>query len=130
MLKKQEKIDLVASLGSTLSSSSCVVLVNFAGLSVSHQQNLKKELKTVGADMVVVKNTLIKRAVEEAKLDTQAVTDEVLTGQTALVVSDGDAVAPIQILGKFIKANQVPQFKVGIVEGNFQDTQTLLKLST
>ena len=129
-MNKQEKIDLVKSLGSTLKEASSVVLVNFAGLSVSSQQALKKQLKEVDADMVVVKNTLIKLAAKDANLDEKTVSDEVLTGQTALVVSKNDPIAAIQVLGKFIKENNVPEFKVGIVEGSFQDAQGLSKLST
>lgn len=129
-MKKQDKIELVKSLGSTLSSSASVVMVNFEGLSVSLQQKLKKELKAVDADMVVVKNTLIKRAGTDAGIDESVLTDEVLSGQTALILTSSDPVAPIQVLGKFIKENQVPRFKVGVVEGNFQDSATLEKLST
>lgn len=127
---KQAKVQLVTDLTPRLKNSTCVVLVNFAGLSVSLQQKLKSELKANGAEMIVVKNTLIKRAGIEAKLDEKALTDEVLSGQTALIITEGDAVAPIQVLGKFTKLNQVPQFKVGIVEGSFQDAASLNKLSS
>lgn len=130
MLKKQEKIDLVKSLGSSLKDASSVVLVNFAGLSVSAQQDLKKQLKAVGADIVVVKNTLIKLAAKDAGIDEKTTADDVLVGQTALVISKDDPIAAIQILGKFIKENEVPQFKVGVVEGSFQDADSLSKLST
>lgn len=130
MLKKQEKIDLVKSLGSSLKDASSVVLVNFAGLSVSAQQDLKKQLKAVGADIVVVKNTLIKLAAKDAGIDEKTTADDVLVGQTALVISKDDPIVAIQILGKFIKENEVPQFKVGVVEGSFQDADSLSKLST
>lgn len=128
-MNKQDKIDLVKSLGTTLKEASSVVLVNYTGLSVSKQQDLKKQLKATGADMVVVKNTLIKLAAKDAGLDDSTVTDEVLSGQTALVISKDDPVAAIQILGKFAKENEVPQFKVGVVEGSFQDATALQKIS-
>ncbi len=79
--------------------------------------------------MVVVKNTLLKRAIELAKIDNKIATDEILSGQTALVIADEDPVAPIQILGKFAKENELPKFKVGVVEGSFQDSESLAKLS-
>lgn len=127
---KQQKIDLVTKLTPKLKSSSSLVFVNFAGLSVSLQQKLKQQLKEIGADMTVIKNTLIKRAGKDAGISEEVLTDEVLSGQTALILSEGDAVTPIQILGKFIKENNVPQFKVGIVDGNFMDKNGLLKIST
>lgn len=127
---KAEKKSLIDSLSPKLKASSSIVLVNFAGLSVSLQQKLKNELKAIGADITVVKNTLIKLAAKEAGLSDEILKDEILSGQTALVLTDGDSVAPIQVLGKFAKENQVPQFKVGIVEGNFQDKDSLVKIST
>jgi len=127
---KQTKKDLVLSLTPKLKASNSIVFVNFAGLSVGLQQKLKLELKAVDSDMTVVKNTLIKLAGKEAGIKEEVLTDEVLSGQTALILTTGDAVAPIQILGKFAKENQVPQFKVGIVDGNFQNKESLLKIST
>ena len=126
----QAKKDLVVSLSPRLKNAKSIVLVNFTGLSVSLQQKLKLALKAIGSDMTVVKNTLIKRAGKEAGIDDQILTNEVLSGQTALILTEDDAVAPIQVIGKFVKENQVPQFKVGIVEGNFQDRDALVKIST
>jgi large subunit ribosomal protein L10 len=126
---KQQKIQLVNDLTPKLKSSSSIVFVNFAGLSVSLQQKLKRELKEIGADMTVVKNTLIKRAGLEAKISEEVLTDEILSGQTALILTEGDSIAPIQVIGKFSKENNVPQFKVGIVEGNFQNKENLVKIS-
>jgi large subunit ribosomal protein L10 len=129
-MNKQNKTDLIKSLSPELKKASAIVFVNFAGLSVGLQQKLKLELKAIGSDMTVVKNTLIKLAGKEAGLPDEALSDEVLSGQTALILTEGDAVAPIQVLGKFVKENQVPQFKVGVIEGAFQDKEALLKIST
>lgn len=129
-MKKSEKVTLVNDLAPKLKAATSLVLVNYAGLSVTAQQTLKARLKEVGSDMVVVKNTLLKRAGSDAKLAEEILKDEVLSGQTALVITEGDAIAPIQIMGKFVKEFNVPQFKVGIVEGSFQDKSSLEKLST
>ena len=129
-MKKQEKVQLVENLSSVLKEAKSVILVNYAGLSVSLQQDLKSRLKEVDSKMVVVKNTLIKLAAKDAGLPEDLATDEVLSGQTALIISDSDPVAPIQILGKFAKDNNIPQFKVGIVEGSVQDKTALTKIST
>lgn len=129
-MNKQNKTDLIKDLAPKLKSASSIVFVNFAGLSVSLQQKLKLELKAIGSDMTVVKNTLIKLAGKEAGLSEEVLSDEVLSGQTALIMTEGDAVAPIQVLGKFVKENQVPNFKVGIIEGAFQNKEALVKIST
>ena len=127
---KADKITFVDSLTKDLKGAKSLILVNYTGLDVKGQQELKKRLEEVDSYMVVVKNTLLKRAATEAKLDKDVLTDEVLSGQTALIVANGDSVAPIQVLGKFSKELSLPKFKVGIVDGMFQDTSSLTKLST
>ena len=135
-MKKAEKILFTDNLTAELKSAKSFVLINYTGLSVSSQQELKKRLKEVGAKMLVVKNTLLKRASETAKIDKEMLTDEVLSGQTALVISEDDPISFIQVLGKFTKefiseaGFPVPQMKVGIVDGLFQDNATLAKLAT
>ncbi|KKR71359.1 MAG: 50S ribosomal protein L10 [Candidatus Woesebacteria bacterium GW2011_GWA2_40_7b] len=129
-MKKAEKITLVSSLADSLREAKSVVLVNYTGLNVKTQQELKKRLKEVDGHMVVVKNTLLKRAIELAKIDDKIATDEILSGQTALIVGAKDPIAPIQILGKFAKENELPKFKVGIIDGIFQDEVSLTKIST
>lgn len=135
-MKKQEKVFFVDNLTAELKSAESFVLVNFIGLTVKAQQNLKKRLKEVGAKMIVVKNTLLKRAGESAKIDPQILNHTVLTGQTALIIreaetiSEGDPLSFIQVLGKFAQEFEVPQMKVGIVEGSFQDSAALAKLAS
>ncbi len=129
-MKKAEKVLFVDNLTRELQDAKSVVLVNYSGLNVKAQQELKARLKESGSKMVVVKNTLLKRAGESAKIDKGVLENSILQGQTALVISGDDPVAPIQILGKFAKENEVPKFKVGIIEGTFQDEAALTKLST
>ena len=128
-MKKAEKPIFVENLTVELTSAKSVVLINFAGLSVKSQQELKRRLKEVDAKMVVVKNTLLKRAGSAAKISADTITDEVLSGQTALVIGNSDPIAPIQVLGKFAAEFEVPSFKVGLIEGAFQDTDSLVKIS-
>lgn len=129
-MKKQEKVSLVSNLSPKLKEATSVVLVNYKGLSVLMQQKLKSLLAESNSKMTVVKNTLIKRAAKDAGIEESLLTDDVLQGQTAIVYSTGDPIAPIQVLGKFAKENTIPEFKVGVVEGSFQDKQSLLKISS
>ena len=129
-MKKQEKVFFVENLIEELKASHAVVLVNYAGLSVKAQQELKRRLSAVGAKMLVVKNTLLKRAGEAAKIDPEVLTDTVLSGQTALILASEDAIVPLSVLGKFAKEFEVPSFKVGVVDGSFQDTDSLIKLGS
>jgi len=126
---KPEKKDYVKDLAETLKSAKSAVFVDYSGLGVKAQQELKKALKEVDGSMFVAKNTLIKLAGNEAKLPQKAFENEFLSGQTAVIICENDPVAPIQIIGKFIKDNEVMAFKSGVVEGDFQDTEGLEKIS-
>jgi len=128
-MKKAEKVLFVDNLTKELQGAKSVVLVNYSGLSVKAQQDLKSRLKEVGGRMLVVKNTLLKRAGETAKIDKSVLADTVLAGQTALILAEGEPIALLSVLGKFAKEHDTPKFKVGVIEGTFQDSEALAKLS-
>lgn len=129
-MKKAEKTFFVDNLTEELKAAKSVILINYTGMGVAAQQELKKRLSEVGSKMVVVKNTLLKLAGTNAGIDAKVLEESILSGQTALVLSETDPLGPIQVLGKFSKENEIPQMKVGIVEGSFQDESSLKKLST
>lgn len=128
-MKKAEKPLFVENLKEELKSAASCVLVDFQGLSVKLQQELKKRLKAQGAKLVIVKNTLFKIASEKASMPEEIRSDSVLSGPTALVITENDPIAPLQILSKFASEFEIPQFKVGVIEGKFQDKEALIALS-
>ncbi len=128
-MKKTEKTFFVENLSQELKSATCVVLVDYTGLSVKLQQDLKKKLSPLGAKILVVKNTLFKHAGKMSELPKETLSDSVLSGPTAVVISEKDSIAPLQILAKFAKENEILNFKVGIIDKTFQDKDSLTKLS-
>ncbi len=128
-MKRQEKIFFVDNLTEELVNSSSIILVDHTGLSVKLQQDLNKKLKKAGAKMLIVKNTLFKLAGQKAKLPQESLSDQVLSGPNALIISEGDPIIPLQILSKFAKENELPNLKVGIIEKKFQDKDSLIKLA-
>ena len=128
-MKKTEKSLFVQNLTEEIKASSAVVLVDYAGLSVKMQQDLKEKLREVNARMVVAKNTLLRLAATDAKVSSEIYDDSAISGPTALIMTEGDPIAPLQVVSKFAKEFSIPSLKVGIVEGSFQDTENLTKLS-
>jgi large subunit ribosomal protein L10 len=128
-MKKQDKITLVENLTAELRDAKAVVLVDYMGLTVKAQQDLKKQLRAVGAQMSVVKNTLLRIAAKESKQPSE-ISDVVLDGPSAVVITKEDPIAPLAVLAKFAKESELPQFKVGIIEGTFHDKAGLTKLSS
>ncbi len=112
----------------TLEKSSTVVLVDYAGMGVGMQEELRRALREVDATMRIIKNTLFRIAGENAKAPKE-ISDTVVDGPSAMVYTQGDPIAPLQVLGKFAKENELPHFKVGIVEGNYQNQVALIALS-
>jgi large subunit ribosomal protein L10 len=124
-----QKESAVSDLAANMSSAKSVVFIDYTGLQVKPQQELKRRLKDSGADFKVAKNTLIKLAGQNASLPFPEDSDNIFSGQLAVVFANDDSVAPIQTLGKFMSENELPKFKAGIVEGSFQDDAALLKIS-
>lgn len=121
MLKK-DKPQFVADLTSELKDVTSLVAIDYSGLTVKLQQELKKALKVVNAKMLVVKNRLLTRAFDPLK-------DTVIEGPTAIVITKEDPIAPLQVLAKFAKEHELLNFKIGVVDNQLQDAATLSTLS-
>lgn len=129
-MKKSEKVFLVEDLTARLADAKSIVLVDITGLKVPDQQKLRSLLKEVDATLSVVKNTLLKRALQASNFKPQTSSLEpALSGQTAIIISEDDPLSPIQKLGKFIKEFEMPKLKLGIVEQNIYDSSGVLALS-
>lgn len=118
MTIREQKEAIVSNLKEQLSSASGAVITSYRGLTVAQDTELRRELRAAGVEYHVVKNTMLRLAVQGTELESLT---SVLEGTTALAVSS-DAVAPAKIICGFIKKNkleeaEVLQVKAGIVEG-------------
>ncbi len=128
-MKKTEKTFFVQDLTERLKTAKSIVLVDYSGLNVSMQRQLRERLRGVGAEMLVVKNTLFKLAAKNAKLNEDIYQDKVISGPTALILTEEDPISPLQVLHKFALEFEIPNFKAGIIEKKFQEKEILLKLA-
>lgn len=110
----EQKKAVVAQLEEKLKNASAGVLVSYEGISVEDDTKLRKELREAGVDYSVVKNTMVRRALDDAGLQEL---DGVLNGTTALAVSSEDQIAPARILCKFAKAHDSFKIKAGFMDG-------------
>ena len=93
--KKQAQ---VAALAERIKGSVAGVVVDYKGINVEDDTKLRKELREAGVEYTVIKNSILKRAADEAGLDGM---DPVLEGTTAIATSAEDYVASARILNKF-----------------------------
>ena len=128
-MNKTEKSLFVQNLSEEIKSATAVVLIDYSGLSVKMQQDLKMKLSEANARMVVVKNTLFRLAAQDAKSPSDVYEDSAISGPTALVMTEDDPIAVLQVLSKFAKEFDIPNLKVGIVEGAYQNKENLVSLS-
>ena len=110
----EQKKTAVADLIEKLKSAQAGVLVDYRGLTVSEDTELRRKFREAGVDYTVVKNTLTRFAAKEVGLDEL---DGVLHGPTSLAISDSDPVAPAKIISDFAKGNDKVEIKAGFLDG-------------
>ena len=118
MAKVELKQPVVAEISELLSGAASAVAVDYRGLTVAQDTELRKALREAGITYKVYKNTLIRRAAEGTDF---AALDPHLEGPTAIAVSRDDATAPARILAEFAKKADKLEIKAGIVEGTYYD---------
>lgn len=110
----EQKKTAVADMIEKLKTAQAGVLVDYRGLTVSEDTELRRKFREAGVDYTVVKNTLTRFAAKEVGLEEL---DGVLHGPTSLAISDSDPVAPAKIISDFAKSNEKVEIKAGFLDG-------------
>ena len=111
----ESKKAAVVALSSKIKEATSVVFVDYKGINVAQDTDLRKQFRDAGVEYTVVKNTLTRFATEQNGYDF----NEVLNGTTAMASTTGDPIAPARIVCEFAKKNKLPlSIKGGIVEGS------------
>ncbi|HEX9217102.1 MAG TPA: 50S ribosomal protein L10 [Gemmatimonadales bacterium] len=113
---KAQKQKMVAALATQVATSPTIYVTDFTGLDVARITDLRRRLRAVGVEYVVVKNTLARRALTEKQLKDGGL-ESFLAGPTALVLAGADPVGAAKVLTDFAKEFEKPAIKVGLVEG-------------
>lgn len=126
MLTKAKKEEIVSGLSKGVSGAKSLVLVNFHGLTVANESQLRKNLREQGVTYKVARKTLIKRA-----LDGKATGNmPELPGEVAIVYGT-DAIAPAREVYNFEKEHKgVMQILGGIFDGKFVDGVFMTEIAT
>lgn len=122
-MKKQ----LVSEIAEQFKNSVSTVIVDYQGLSVAEATELRKQLREAGVDFHVYKNTMVRRAVEEAGIEGL---DELLSGPNAIAFSKEDVIAPAKVLHSFSKDNEALEIKGAVVEGVVTSVEDVKKIAT
>ncbi len=126
MAKVELKQPVVAAIAEDVKDAQSVVIVDYRGLTVEQDTQLRKQLREAGVIYKVCKNTMMKRAFEGTEFEGLA---PYLEGPSAMAVSKDDATAPARILCKFAKEADKLEVKAGVVEGKVYDVKGVEALS-
>ena len=118
MAKVELKQPVVQAIAEDIKDAASVVLVDYRGLTVAEDTEMRKQLREAGVVYKVCKNTMMKRAFEGTDF---AALDEHLEGPSAIAISKDDATAPARIIAKFAKTAPKLEMVSGVVEGNYYD---------
>ncbi len=111
----ETKQQYVNELADKLKNSACGVIVDYKGINVADDTQLRKSLREAGVEYFVVKNTLLKRAAEAAGIEGL---DEHLEGTTAIALSKDDIITAPKLLYKQVEASKgAYSIKVGFIDG-------------
>lgn len=123
----EEKAAQVNEIADKMTNSSAIVVVDYLGLNVAEVTELRKQLREAGVEMSVIKNTLLRRATEQAGIEGL---DEYFVGPTAVAFSADDVQAPAKILVDFAKEAEDFEIKGGLIEGQAVDVEAIKAVAT
>lgn len=119
-MPSEKKVQIVEQLKEKLSEARGVVLTDYQGLSVPEVETLRANLQGVGAGYQVVKNTLLKLALDKG---------EKFVGPTAVVLSYEDEIKPLKTLYDFAKEHKALKIKGGFFEGGWAVSEKLKEIA-
>lgn len=127
MAKVELKQPVVEEIKELLDGAASAVLVEYRGITVEEDTNLRKEFREAGITYKVYKNTMIRFAVQGT--DFEPLTAD-LEGPTAIAVSKDDATAPARIAAKYAKQVKSFELKSGVIEGTYYDKDGIQVIAT
>ncbi len=119
------KKDVVKKITKQVEESETVILFTYQGLSVEDMVNLRRKLREVDAEVKVYKNTLVKLALNDLKLDL----DEFLAGPNAILFGK-NLLESIKVLDTFAKENKTVEIKAGVIKGDIVSIDTIKEYAT
>ncbi len=115
-----EKKAIVSEIIDNIKSSESVILFEYQGLTVAEMSELRNQLNEVNSKVKVYKNTLLKRALDELKIDM----NDFLDGPNAILFGES-LLEPIKIIANYAKDHNKLNIRVGIISGDVASLETI-----
>lgn len=124
-MRKEQKIESIALAKKIFSENEMCIMLNYKNLSASDVDVLRNALKDKNANVRVLKNTLVKKAIENTDYKNLS---EFLTEQVAISYCK-DPLVLASVITNYIKNNDKLQIKAGLMNGKYIDLNTIEQLS-
>ena len=125
-MPNKKNIEQVKELSESFSRAKAIYFTGYHGLNVGDITKLRSEFFKADVEFKVAKNTLIKLAAEENKIDGL---EEILKGSTALAIAYEEPVSPAKVIKEFTKENELPSVKGILFDGEFMPGEDFKRLA-
>jgi large subunit ribosomal protein L10 len=125
-MPNQKNIKNVEDLTDKLSRAKSIYFTEYLGLNVSDVTALRKKFFEGNVEYLVVKNTLLKIATGNSRIE---ISDELFSGSTAIALSYDEPVAAAKIIKDFLKDHDLPTVKGLVFEGTYHDASQFEKIA-
>lgn len=122
----EQKEGMVNALAERMKSAKVIILTDYRGINVSDVTKLRADLRNVNAEYKVIKNNIIKRALDK---NGETGLDELLSGPTAVLMGDEDYLEPAKVVYNFSKDNDFYKIKGGIIDGKVMTAEEIITLA-
>ena len=116
----EQKKAIVDEIIDKLKSSESVIIFQYQGMTVEELSDLRRKLREVESDVKVYKNTLLKRAADELKINL----DDFLEGPNAILFG-ASLLEPIKVISEFAKSHDKLDIRVGVISGDVADLSVI-----
>ena len=125
-MPNKKNIEQVKELSESFSRAKAIYFTEYHGLNVGDITKLRSEFFKADVEFKVAKNTLIKLAAEENKIDGL---EEILKGSTALAIAYEEPVSPAKVIKEFTKENELPSVKGILFDGEIMPGEDFKRLA-
>ena len=122
----KQKEEAVKKLAEDLKDAKLILLTDYRGITVEDATKLRAELRESNSEYRVIKNNIIKRALD---LNGESGLDDLLEGPTALITNNEDYLAPAKAIYNFTKDHDFYKIKGGIIEGKVMTAEEIITLA-
>lgn len=122
----KQKEEEVSKLAEKLKEAKIILLTDYRGINVADVTKLRADLRNTNSEYKVIKNNIIKRALDA---NGENGLDDLLEGPTAIVIGTEDYLEPSKVIYNFSKNNEFYKIKGGIIEGKVMTAEEIITLA-